>query len=34
MNREEDQLNAEEIEELDHISRVALLIDDLSNEDP
>jgi hypothetical protein len=26
--------NGDEIDELDHISRVALLIDDLSNEDP
>lgn len=34
-NREEEQqLNADDIDELDHISRVALLIDDLSNEDP
>lgn len=30
----EEQVNAEEIDELDHISRIALLIDDLSNEDP
>ena len=27
-------MNTEELDELDHISRVALLIDDLSNEDP
>lgn len=31
---EVDQMNTEELDELDHISRVALLIDDLSNEDP
>ena len=30
----EDQVQNDEIDELDHISRVALLIDDLSNEDP
>lgn len=34
MERMEDQINGEEIDELDHISRIALLIDDLSNEDP
>ena len=27
-------MNNEELDELDHISRVALLIDDLSNDDP
>ena len=31
---ETDPQQMEELDELDHISRVALLIDDLSNEDP
>jgi hypothetical protein len=30
----EDQIQNDEMDELDHISRVALLIDDLSNDDP
>ncbi len=34
MNKEDDLVGNDEIDELDHISRVALLIDDLSNEDP
>lgn len=31
---ETDPTNNEDLDELDHITRVALLIDDLSNEDP
>lgn len=31
---EDELMQNDEIDELDHISRVALLIDDLSNEDP
>ena len=31
---QEDQMAIDEMDELDHISRVALLIDDLNNEDP
>lgn len=35
MNKQEElMMQADELDELDMISRVALLIDDLSNEDP
>lgn len=32
--QEDDMMGADDMDELDHISRVALLIDDLNNEDP
>lgn len=31
---EDEQMHNDDMDELDHISRVALLIDDLNNEDP
>jgi hypothetical protein len=31
---EDDIMGGDDMDELDHISRVALLIDDLNNEDP
>ncbi len=31
---DDDMMGGDDMDELDHISRVALLIDDLNNEDP